>query len=164
MLQVIELLSSLEALWRKKEWKETDEQVKLWLETCRFESSSAAFGAAIYAYEQNMNPERGGTQVEMSDSVAKDNKIISPDGSKIKSVRQSTGAIDIRYINFTMRNCNVSGNNETGLYSQRSIIYLQETVTFKNNSGTFGGAMCLLYYSVVSRIHHRITWKSKITA
>ena len=123
------------------------EKVKLWLESCRFESSSAAFGAAIYAYEQNMNPERGGTQVEVSNSDAINNKIISPDGSKIKSVRQSTGAIDIRYINFTMRNCLVLENNETGLYSQRSIIYLQETVTFKNNTGTFGGAMCLLYYS-----------------
>jgi len=123
------------------------EKVKLWLESCRFESSSAAFGAAIYAYEQNMNPERGGTQVEVSNSDAINNKIISPDGSKIKSVRQSTGAIDIRYINFTMRNCLVFENNETGLYSQRSIIYLQETVTFKNNTGTFGGAMRLLYYS-----------------
>ena len=123
------------------------EKVKLRLNDCHFESNNAVFGAAINAYEQNMNPERGGTQVEMSDSVAKDNKIISRDGSKVRSVDQSTGAIDIRYINFTMRNCLVSGNNETGLYSQRSIIYLQETVIFENNTGTFGGAMRLLYYS-----------------
>ena len=134
------------------------EKVKLLLKACRFESNRAAFGAAIYVYEQNMSPERGGTQVEVSDSVAENNKIISRDGSKIQSVRQSTGAIDIRYINFTMRNCLVYGNNETGLYSQRSIIHLQENVTFDSNTGTFGGAMCLLYYT-----HLIITRNSNVT-
>ena len=117
-------------------------------ESCLFQNNSAVYGAAIYAYEQTLRPTWSGTQVEVSNLSAQNNSIVSHDNSAIRKVQKHSGIIDIHHITFTMRGlCVIANNNETGLYAYQSAVYLFDEIAFKQNVGTFGGAICLLSYS-----------------
>ena len=125
-----------------------NDQVILNYESCRFENNSAVYGAALYAYEQSLKPTWSGTKVTVSNLFAQCNSIISRDGSAIRNVQKHSGIIAIHHITITMSGvCVIAHNSETGLYAYQSAIYLIDEITFEQNIGTFGGAVCLLSYS-----------------
>ena len=117
--------------------------------SCSFQSNVAEFGAALFIHEYNVVTAAVysvpiGSLVEVSNIHAESNTLLHP----IRTITNSSGIIDLRYVHFTLRgNCTLSHNNGTAIRARRSPIHVWNHAHFDGNVGTFGGAMALVAYS-----------------
>lgn len=126
------------------------ERISLLLSHCEFLSNTADYGAAAYLYEENIVTAsmqavfRFPRQFIMSDVRVKSNQI----NNYIRSSRNATGVIDVRYINFTLQGTSELNHNwATVIRAKRSLVLLQGNVKFVHNIGVSGGVFSLLAHS-----------------
>ena len=122
---------------------------KLVCNKCTFENNTAIFGAAVFAYEHNIVTASSqstppGALIEMSGVNAWNNTL----EGQIRSGRNSSGIIDIRYIHLILNGVTkLAYNRGTSLRARRSRVDISGNVTFHRNVGSFGGAISLVAYS-----------------
>ena len=123
--------------------------LKLVSSNCTFENNSAIFGAAMYAYEHNVVTASSqstppGGLVEVSGIRARYNTL----EGQIRSGRNSSGIIDIRYIHLVLNDITtLAYNRGTALRAKRSRVDISGNASFCYNVGSFGGAISLIDYS-----------------
>ena len=126
------------------------ERISLILTHCKFLSNIADYGAAAYLYEENIVTASMQTifqfprQFIMSDVHVKSNQI----NNYVRSIRNATGIIDVRYINFTLQgNSLLEHNWATVVRAKRGLVVLRGNVRFVHNIGVIGGVFSLLAHS-----------------
>ena len=125
-------------------------RISLLLSHCEFLSNTADYGAAAYLYEENIVTASMQTvfqfprQFIMSDVHVKSNQI----NNYVRSSRNATGVIDVRYINFTLQGSSELDHNwATVIRAKRSLVVLQGNIKFVHNIGVNGGVFSLLAHS-----------------
>ena len=125
------------------------ESVKLVYSNCTFENNTAVFGSAIFAYEHNIVTASSQTKppgglVVVSNISARYNTILD----QIRSSRNSSGIIDVRYIHLVLSGTStLAYNSGTALRARRSQVNVSGRANFDHNVGNFGGAISLVAYS-----------------
>ena len=116
---------------------------------CKFEFNEAVVGAGIFLQEWKYVPLQPGTNVLLKDVELIHNSLFRL--SDIQSPNQNPGIIQASNINFTIAgNSSISHNIGTGLSSTSSSLYVQDNVTFLNNSGSYGGGIYMEGFSILN--------------
>ena len=105
-------------------------------------------GSAMQVWELKFHAAYPGTQFQLIDTNITQNSIVTTNANGAQSVLQSTGIVDIRYMNMTMHgNCAIKENFGTALRAESSQVGIVGNVTFDSNIGIRGGAMLLITYT-----------------
>ncbi len=122
--------------------------VYFYIKDCQFNRNSAYLGSAMQVWELKFHGAYPGTQFQLIDTTITQNAIVTTDANGAQSILQSTGVVDIRYMNMTMHgNCVIKENFGTALRAESSLVGIVGNVTFNSNIGIRGGAMFLTTYT-----------------
>ena len=120
------------------------------ISNCHFTNNAATVGAAILVYQKKFIGLEGGMQFEMSNIVVKNNTVIFYDSKHIDSVKYSSAAVDLRYMQAELsNNIEFLRNTGTALRISKGYVRMTGNILFYNNAGVHGGAIQLYAYGVI---------------
>ncbi len=123
---------------------------RLLFDNCTFEYNMAPIGAAMWLTDRKLNGRLNlGPLVELRD-VRLERNIARPVNFTIATAQDNAAVADIRGLNITISGTSYFTDNlGTGLQASGSLVGISANaiVYFERNSGVFGGAMTMLFYS-----------------
>ncbi len=110
---------------------------------CKFNSNSAAGGAALLVFESKEGGHDQGMQVELRDTEISNNSVFS--SSLISPDNALAGAVTARAVKITISgNSRFQDNSGSAFVAVRSVLNLDGNIIFSNNKAFRGGALYLL--------------------
>ena len=117
-------------------------QEELNVQSCRFDSNFGVVGGAIYAHEWKQTPFQRGLDVVFHDVNFNHNSVYNL--GDVSTATQNSAIIELLKLNVTFSGHTVIANSDgTALSSSTCVIAFKDSVTFRDNSGSYGGAMRL---------------------
>ena len=117
-------------------------QEELHIESCLFERNFGVIGAAVYAQEWKQSPVQRGLDIIFHDVIFDSNTVYSL--SDLATSTQTSAVIELITLNVTFSGDSVIENSVgTGLRTTSSVLIVMDNLTFRNNSGSYGGALRL---------------------
>ncbi len=132
-------------------------------DSCVFEDNAAFVGAVMYLNEEKNSGSQPGLYYLLDNTTMTNNMLYVNNSVQIQSLdlADSSSVIDGTSVNMTLKDSYFTENSGTVLRTSTSIVHLEGTVVFANNTGTFGGALRLLSSTfLIVRNHSNITFQN----
>ena len=117
-------------------------QEELHIESCLFEKNFGVIGSAVYAQEWKQSPAQQGLDIVFHNVTFDGNIVYSL--SDVSTATQNSAVIELLTLNVTFSGDSVIANSDgTGLRATSSALRIMDNISFRNNRGSYGGALRL---------------------